>query len=74
MGFFEDINENSSTNSLWCEKYRPVELEHYIGNEHLKEKVGDYISTGDVPHLLLFGKESVIILLSTRVMKIMWRP
>jgi replication factor C small subunit len=55
MSFFTEQTEQTN-NSLWVEKYRPIELEHYIGNEHLKEKVGDYISTGDVPHLLLFGK------------------
>jgi replication factor C small subunit len=42
--------------SLWVERYRPVSLENYIGNEHLKTKVSRYISTGDIPHLLLHGK------------------
>ena len=42
--------------SLWVEKYRPVDLSTYIGNEHLKEKVKRYIDTEDVPHLLLYGK------------------
>ena len=42
--------------SLWVERYRPVSLENYIGNEHLKTKVSKYISTGDIPHLLLHGK------------------
>lgn len=55
MSFFTEQTEQTN-NSLWVEKYRPIQLQHYIGNEHLKEKVGDYISTGDVPHLLLFGK------------------
>ena len=42
--------------SLWVEKYRPVDLSTYIGNEHLKDKVGKYLETGDVPHLLLYGR------------------
>ena len=42
--------------TLWVERYRPVSLENYIGNEHLKTKVSRYISTGDIPHLLLHGK------------------
>ena len=42
--------------TLWVERYRPVDLENYIGNEHLKTKVSKYISTGDIPHLLLHGK------------------
>ena len=42
--------------SLWVEKYRPTDLSTYIGNEHLKEKVKRYITSEDVPHLLLYGK------------------
>ena len=42
--------------SLWVEKYRPIDLSTYIGNEHLKEKVKRYLETGDVPHLLLYGR------------------
>ena len=42
--------------SLWVEKYRPTTLDTYIGNEHLKSKVEVYLESGDLPHLLLFGK------------------
>jgi putative ATPase len=42
--------------SLWVEKYRPQDLSTYIGNEHLKSKVGIYLENEDVPHLLLYGK------------------
>ena len=42
--------------SLWVEKYRPTSLDTYIGNEHLKSKVSVYLESGDLPHLLLFGK------------------
>ena len=42
--------------SLWVEKYRPTDLSTYIGNEHLKSKVGIYLESEDVPHLLLYGK------------------
>ena len=34
--------------TLFVEKYRPIVLEDYVGNEHLK--------SGDVPHLLLYGR------------------
>ena len=44
------------SHSLWVEKYRPKDLSTYIGNEHLKSKVERYLSSGDVPHLLLYGK------------------
>ena len=43
-------------NSLWVEKYRPSNLESYIGNEHLKSKVEVYLESGDLPHLLLYGR------------------
>ena len=56
MAFFEQTQEQKTNNSLWVEKYRPRKLEDYVGNEHLKEKVADYLQTGDVPHLLFFGK------------------
>jgi replication factor C small subunit len=55
MGFFEQTEETID-NSLWVEKYRPIKLDDYVGNEHLKEKVAGYLETSDVPHLLLFGK------------------
>mgnify|MGYP001411552656 FL=1 len=47
---------NHSTNTLWVEKYRPSNLDTYIGNEHLKSKVSIYLESGDLPHLLLYGK------------------
>jgi DNA polymerase III delta prime subunit len=43
-------------NSLWVEKYRPSNLDTYIGNEHLKSKVKVYLESGDLPHLLLYGR------------------
>ena len=44
------------SHSLWVEKYRPTDLSTYIGNEHLKSKVKVYLESGDVPHLLLYGR------------------
>ena len=49
------MNINKS-NTLWVEKYRPSNLDNYIGNEHLKSKVEIYLESGDLPHLLLYGK------------------
>ena len=46
----------NNSHSLWVEKYRPTDLSTYIGNEHLREKVGVYLESGDVPHLLLYGR------------------
>ncbi len=46
----------NNEHTLWVEKYRPTDLETYIGNEQLKNKVKHYLDSGDLPHLLLFGK------------------
>ena len=56
MAFFEDKPTEEVNNSLWVEQYRPSNLDEYVGNEHLKTKVADYLQSGDVPHLLFFGK------------------
>ena len=56
MSFFEEKPKEKKDNSLWVEAYRPSKLEDYVGNDHLKEKIKDYIESGDIPHLLFFGK------------------
>ena len=43
-------------NSLWVEKYRPQNLDTYVGNDFIKDKVRVYLETSDVPHLLLHGQ------------------
>jgi len=49
----------SKSNTLWVERYRPLTLDTFIGNEHLKSKADVYIESGDLPHLLLYGKAGV---------------
>ena len=44
------------SNTLWVEKYRPSSIGTYIGNEHLLDKVAVYLESGDLPHLLLYGR------------------
>ena len=56
MSFFENTQGEELQNSLWVEKYRPTKLDNYIGNSHLKEKVSNYLKSGDVPHLLFLEK------------------
>ena len=62
MGFFEDVIENEITesnnykHSIWVEKYRPTDLNGYIGNDHVKERFSTYIKTNDPPHVLLYGR------------------
>ena len=43
--------------SLWVERYRPTELENYIGNEHLKSKVDVYlkVETCHIYYCLVVG-------------------
>ncbi len=40
------------TNTLWVEKWRPTEFENFVGNKSIIEKVKQYITEGDIPHLL----------------------
>lgn len=46
-------------NSLWCEKYRPKILDNFVGNDHVKTKIKQYIEQNDPPHLLFAGKPGV---------------
>ena len=45
-----------SSHSLWVGKYRLTDLSTYLGNEHLRDKVGVYLDSCDIPHLLLYGR------------------
>jgi replication factor C small subunit len=51
-----EYQEESVNHTLWTEKYRPIKLDDYVGNEHLKTKVAGYLENDDIPHLLLFGR------------------
>ena len=45
---------------LWVEKYRPKSLDGYVlKDEHLKEKIEDWIAEGTIPHLLFSGNAGV---------------
>lgn len=44
-----------NTNSIWVERYRPVSMSDYIGNDQVLEKVKSYIDNDDIPHLLFYG-------------------
>jgi DNA polymerase III delta prime subunit len=43
-------------NTLWVEKYRPFDLDGYVGNADVIKKIQSFIASNDVPHLLLCGK------------------
>lgn len=52
----EDVkNMELSTNSLWVEKYRPINLNQYIGDESFKLTIENIIKNNEVNNLLLFG-------------------
>jgi len=46
---------NSKEHSLWVEKYRPSTLDTYICEESIQEKVQEFLTNQDIPHLGFFG-------------------
>ena len=40
---------------IWAEKYRPVKVDDYIGNETFKNELKKIIETGQLTHLMLHG-------------------
>jgi len=44
---------------LWVEHYRPNSLNEFIGNEQVKNKIQEYIDSGTLQNLLLFGPAGV---------------
>lgn len=47
--------KENEEHSLWVERYRPTDINNYVGNEDIIGKVKVYIQNGDIPHLLLYG-------------------
>ena len=41
--------------TLWVEKYRSTNLEQYIGNEEVKNRISDCIVSNDIPHFIFSG-------------------
>jgi len=41
--------------SLLVEKYRPTNIDNYVGNENIKSIIKDYISQNDIQNLLFYG-------------------
>lgn len=45
----------SKEHSLLVERYRPTQLENYVGNEHLKANIQKYLDQNDIQNLILYG-------------------
>ena len=41
--------------SLLVEKYRPTNIDNYVGNKNIKSTIKDYISQNDIQNLLFYG-------------------
>ena len=41
--------------TLLVEKYRPIELENYVGNEHIKKTINQYLGQNDIQNLIFYG-------------------
>jgi len=41
--------------SLLVEKYRPINLENYVGNGHIKKSISQYIGQNDIQNLIFYG-------------------
>ena len=40
---------------LLVERYRPVTLENYVGNEHIKKSISQYLGQNDIQNLIFYG-------------------
>ena len=41
--------------SLLVERYRPDTLENYVGNEHIKKTISQYLGQNDIQNLIFYG-------------------
>ena len=40
---------------LLVEKYRPTNLNNYVGNESIKKSISNYIGQNDIQNLIFYG-------------------
>jgi replication factor C small subunit len=45
----------NSKHTIWVEKFRPTSLDTYICEESIREKVQEFLTNQDIPHLGFFG-------------------
>jgi DNA polymerase III delta prime subunit len=41
--------------SLLVERYRPIKLENYVGNEHIKKTIQQYLNNGDIQNFIFYS-------------------
>jgi len=41
--------------SLFVERYRPTNLKNYVGNEHIKKTINQYLGNNDIQNLIFYG-------------------
>jgi replication factor C small subunit len=46
---------NSKEHTIWVEKYRPTTLDTYLCTDETREKIQEFITNQDIPHLGFFG-------------------
>jgi len=44
---------------LWVEKYRPRRIDDIIDQDHVKERIKEFLNIGDLPHMLFYGPPGV---------------
>lgn len=42
-------------NTLYVERFRPTELQYYVGNENIKETIQKYLDQGDIQNFIFYG-------------------
>jgi replication factor C small subunit len=49
------LKERRTTHFMWAEKYRPKNMDTFLGPDSLKSKMKSFIDQKDIPHLLFYG-------------------
>jgi replication factor C small subunit len=42
-------------NTLYVERFRPTSLEHFVGNENIKDTIQKYLDQGDIQNFIFYG-------------------
>jgi replication factor C small subunit len=42
-------------NTLYVERFRPTELQYYVGNENIKDTIQKYLDQGDIQNFIFYG-------------------